>query len=254
MALICVKKLSFICGLRYSKYMENIAILIGSQGGIGAALKQQLRDHQNVSKAICFSRSQGPDGHVINYEDEQSIANAARYLKDNKIEPTIIMVASGLLSDELNRPETQVSQITTAWAQKNFLINTIGPALVAKHFLPLMPRNRPIYLGFLSAKVGSISDNGLGGWHSYRASKAALNMIVKNLSIEWKRKNSESHIVALHPGTVNTPLSKPFQRNVQPEKLFSPERAAKQLLDVLLKCPPAHSGALLSWDGDVIAP
>lgn len=234
--------------------MGNIAILIGSQGGIGEALKQAMHDHNHIKKTICFSRNEGPDGHFINYENEQMIADAAKYLKDNDIIPNIVMVATGLLSNADNRPETQITQINAAWAQQNFMINAIGPALIAKYFLPLMPRNKPIYFGILSAKVGSISDNGLGGWHSYRASKAALNMIVKNLSIEWKRKNKESRIIAMHPGTVDTPLSKPFQRNVKPEKLFTPERAASQLLHVLMECPSEHSGALLSWDSSIIAP
>ncbi len=234
--------------------MENVAILIGSHGGIGSALKRELTNHHSITETLCFSRNQGESKNIIDYKNEQSIIESAQYLKNNGVIPTLVIVASGLLYNSAQRPETQIKQYSAEWAQENYLINAIGPALIAKHFLPLMPRHRPIYFGILSAKVGSISDNELGGWHSYRASKAALNMMIKNLSIEWKRKNQESRIVGLHPGTVDTPLSKPFQRNVMPEKLFTPERAAKQLLHVLLQCPAENSGALLSWNGSIISP
>lgn len=136
---------------------------------------------------------------------------------------------------------------------ENYRINAVGPALIAKHFLPLMPRNRRTYFAVVSARVGSISDNRLGGWHSYRASKAALNMLVRNLAIEWQRKNPNSIIVSIHPGTVETRLSAPFQGNPAHPR-FAPETAAKQIISTLEGLTPEHSGQLVSYDGRVIAP
>lgn len=238
----------------YGDWMNHKAIVIGSTGGIGAAISPIMKNSPLISEVVSCSRTDNSDDYNFDYENEQSIADIAADLKSRSYKPTVIFVATGLLSSHDNRPETQIGQIHTNWAQKNFLINAIGPALIAKHFLPLMPRSTDIYFGALSAKVGSISDNELGGWHSYRASKAALNMFIKNLAIEWSRKNKLSRIVALHPGTVDTPLSKPFQRNVKPEKLFEPSRAATQMLDILLSSKPEVSGSLLSWDGSIIAP
>ena len=231
--------------------MNHKAIIIGSTGGIGHALYESLNAHQNVLEIIGVARSNKAD-YSIDYTDEQSIYELAESLKKIDFKPTIIIVATGYLSSDTKRPETQISQFSSEWAHKNYILNMIGPALIAKHLLPLMPRNKNIYFGALSAKVGSISDNTLGGWHSYRASKAALNMMIKNLSIEWKRKNPMSRIIALHPGTVDTNLSKPFQKNVPEGKLFTPEYAAECLINTLLNCPPENSGELMSWNGDII--
>lgn len=238
--------------------MTHKAILIGSSGGIGLALRDEMQKSPHISDLICCSRSHAVHNdsrdYHIDFENEDSIINAAKLIKDSRFMPTLIIVATGLLSNDEGRPETQISQFSPDWAQKNYYINMIGPILIAKYFLPLMPRDKDIFFGVLSAKVGSISDNGLGGWHSYRASKAALNMAIKNISIEWYRKNKLSRIVALHPGTVDTALSKPFQKNVKPEKLFTPQRAASQLLSVLINSTADTSGNLLSWDGSIIEP
>lgn len=233
--------------------MKHNAILIGSSGGIGTAMKSAMQSSPLIDNLLCASRSANDD-YQIDYRDEQSIADMALDLKSKNFKPTLIFVATGLLSTDKEKPETQIAHITPSWAQHIYLINTIGPAMVAKYLLPLMPRDENVYFGALSAKVGSISDNGLGGWYSYRASKSALNMFIKNFAIEWKRKNKLSRIVAMHPGTVDTPLSKPFQKNVKPEKLFTPEHAAQQMLDVLLQSSPDDSGQLLSWDGSIINP
>ena len=130
-----------------------------------------------------------------------------------------------------------------------FAVNTIGPALIAKHALPLLRRTSRAVFAALSARVGSIADNRLGGWHSYRASKAALNMLVKNLALELARTHPQALAVTLHPGTVDTALSAPFQRGVVPEKLFTPALSAGALLQVLDGLTPAQSGGLFAWDG-----
>ena len=146
------------------------------------------------------------------------------------------------------------SRTLSCWLARQYLVNAIGPALVAKHFLPIMKTGGITRFAALSARVGSISDNRLGGWYGYRASKAALNQLIRSLAIEWRRKNERSIVVGLHPGTVDTGLSKPFQGNVPEGKLFAADRAAVQLLDVLDDLKPGDSGKIFAWDGEEIAP
>ena len=150
-------------------------------------------------------------------------------------------------------PEKSLRELDPEWMLENYRINAVGPALVAKHFLPLMPRNQRTVFAVLSARVGSISDNKLGGWYSYRASKAALNMLIRNLSIEWQRKSADAIIIGLHPGTVETGLSAPFKGNPATER-FTPAKAAEQLLNVLDRLNPAQSGQVFAFDGELIAP
>jgi NAD(P)-dependent dehydrogenase (short-subunit alcohol dehydrogenase family) len=150
-------------------------------------------------------------------------------------------------------PEKSLRELDPEWMIENYRINAVGPALIAKYFLPLMPRERRITFAILSARVGSISDNRLGGWHSYRASKAALNMLVRNIALEGQRRNPEAIIVGLHPGTVQTVLSAPFKGNPAHER-FTPTEAAKKLLNVLDGLNPTQSGQLLAYDGTVVAP
>lgn len=133
--------------------------------------------------------------------------------------------------------------------EEAFRINTIGPALVAKHMLPLFPRDSYAFFGALSARVGSISDNGLGGWHSYRASKAALNMLLKNWALELKRTHKYAVVAGLHPGTVDTGLSTPFQSNLPDGQVVSPSIAAGNLLAVIDNLGPADSGKIFDWKG-----
>lgn len=133
-------------------------------------------------------------------------------------------------------------------------VNTVGPALVAKHFLPLMRRDAKTVFAALSARVGSISDNRLGGWASYRMSKAALNMLIKTISIEHTRRFPQAVVVGLHPGTVDTNLSKPFQRRVPADQLFTTTHSVNQLLQVVDRLTPADTGRCFAWDGQVIEP
>ncbi len=223
---------------------ERTAVVIGAHGGIGAALVRKLEPGWRV---IGLARP------AIDLLNEASIAKAAHTLAENGISPDLVIVATGILHSDANGPEKSLRDLDPDWMMLNYRINAIGPALIAKHFLPLMPKDRRICLAILSARVGSISDNRLGGWHSYRASKAALNMLVRNLSIDWQRKNAASIIVGLHPGTVETPLSGPFRGNPAHER-FDPTTAAKQLLAVLESLDPDQSGQLFAYDGTVIAP
>jgi len=165
-----------------------------------------------------------------------------------------VIVATGLLHQGERGPERATKELDGAWLAAMFAVNAIGPALIAKHFLPLMPRSGRTVFAALSARVGSISDNRLGGWHGYRASKAALNQLIRTIAIEERRRNPSAIVVALHPGTVDTALSKPFQGNVAPGHLFDTGRAAAQLLDLIDGLRAADSGKLFAWDGAEIAP
>lgn len=224
------------------------AVIIGASGGIGAALEAALIDEGIPVQG--FARSATGDRH-IDLEDEASIAAAAGRITGS---PTLVVVATGLLHDGDRGPEKAMRELDPVWMARNFAINAIGPALVAKHFLPLMPKSGRMVFAVLSARVGSISDNKLGGWYGYRASKAAVNQLVRTLAIEDKRRNSSGIVVALHPGTVDTDLSRPFQGNVSPGRLFKPDRAAVQLLDVIDGLRAPDSGKLFAWDGVEVSP
>ena len=225
------------------------AIIIGSSGGLGSALADALECKPGVD-VHRLTRQGHPQ---IDLTDERTIADAANHLKAAGCSPDLIIVATGLLHRNGKGPEKSLNEIDADWMMENFKVNAVGPALIAKHFLPLMPRDRRTCFVALSARVGSISDNKLGGWHSYRASKAALNMLIRNLAIEWQRKNPQSIVVGLHPGTVETTLSAPFKGNPATER-FAPDQAAEQLLSTLEALKPEQSGQLIAYDGQMIAP
>lgn len=231
-----------------------IAAIIGASGGIGAAMTRQLADIPTIERVLAFSRSPVAFNHPrvqtghIDLEDEETIAAAAETTR-HAGGVQIVIVAAGLLHDGAVQPEKSWRALDVDQLARSFQINTIGPALVARQFLPLFPRCGRAIFAALSARVGSISDNRIGGWYGYRASKAALNMIIRNLAIELVRKRGEAICVGLHPGTVDTDLSKPFQSATPPEKLFTPDYAASCLLRVLDGLAPADSGSVLAWDG-----
>ena len=234
--------------------MTRSSVVFGSSGGIGAAMADAFQGEIGSSNVFRFSRSGwGQDELSFDLELEVSIKVAAEHVA-NFAKPNRVVVTTGILSEGERGPEKSMRELDSDWMMKNFQINAIGPALIAKHFLPLMPRDERCVFAVLSARVGSISDNRLGGWYGYRASKAALNMLVRNLAIEQSRKNDRSIVVALHPGTVDTPLSRPFQGNVPAEQLFDPERAAEQLLDVIDGLTPQDTGSFFAWNGEEITP
>lgn len=224
------------------------AVVIGASGGIGAALVEALRDEDVPVRG--FARSFTGADH-LDLTDEASIAAAAASLTAS---PELVIVATGLLHEGEHGPEKSMAALDPAWLARQYAVNAIGPALVAKHFLPRMPKAGRGVFAVLSARVGSIGDNRLGGWYGYRAAKAALNQLVRTLAIEEKRRNDRTIVVGLHPGTVDTGLSKPFKANVRPDQLFAPARAAVQLLDLIdgLKAP--DTGKLFAWDGAEITP
>lgn len=227
--------------------MSGSAVVVGASGGIGGALEAALIEEGAYDVVHGFARSRA-DAQHLDLLDETSIAAAAAHVAKGPA-PTLVIVATGILHDGEHGPEKALRELDPAWLARVHAINAIGPALVAKHFLPLTPKTGRNVFAALSARVGSISDNKMGGWHGYRASKAALNMLVRTIAIEEKRRNDRAIVVALHPGTVATALSKPFQGNVQPGRLFETERAALQLLDVIEALKAPDSGKLFDFEG-----
>jgi len=215
------------------------AVVIGASGGIGRAIAETLARRDDISEVVAMSRSgrnpqgakitSGPD---IDVTDESSIEAAMGALKEGDA-PRLVFNAVGVLSDgEGLQPEKSYRHQNMQAFQRVFAVNTFGPALVARHAIDLMPRDGRTILAALSARVGSVSDNQIGGWHAYRASKAALNMLIRNYAIEVGRRNRAFIAVALQPGTVDTALSKPFQGSAH--TIFTPDASGK-LFD--------HSGA-----------
>lgn len=233
------------------------AVVVGSTGGIGHAFVEALAASDKVEAVHALSRSGAshPSPKVRNltfdFLDEESVVAATQAL--DEVGPfDLIIVATGLLQGEGIAPEKNMRALDLDALRKSFDVNTFGPTLTAKYFLPHLRRDGKAVFAALSARVGSISDNRLGGWYAYRASKAALNMMLKTLSIEVGRRFKEQIIIGLHPGTVDTNLSKPFQSNVPDEKLFTPEYSVGKLLEVIDQVAAKDSGNLLAWDGKTV--
>ncbi len=225
------------------------AVVIGALGGIGAAFTKQLEADDGVGAVLPFARST-QDTH-IDLTNESSIeAAAARASQFANLR--LVIVAAGLLHDGELQPEKALRDLSVEGFERNFAVNTIGPALVLKHFARLMPRTGKSAIACLSARVGSISDNRLGGWYAYRASKAALNMVLRTSAIELARTRRELVVLGLHPGTVDTGLSAPFQGAVADGKLFSPEQSASHLLDAINAATIEQSGSVVAWDGSTV--
>jgi NAD(P)-dependent dehydrogenase (short-subunit alcohol dehydrogenase family) len=238
--------------------IKNIAI-IGSSGALGNAFTQQLSASYPNAKIHIFSRNPPKISepnvvfNSINYQDEDSIESAAS-LASREAPLDMVIVATGILHNGALMPEKSLRDLSAHKFQNLFEANTIFPALVAQHFLPKLNKSNRSVFAALSARVGSISDNKLGGWYAYRASKAALNMILKNAAIEIRRSNKKAIVAGLHPGTVDSNLSKPFQGNVPDGKLFTSEYSVRQLLHVLDNLETQQSGKCFAWDGNEVAP
>ena len=230
------------------KNFDTKNVLIGSSGGIGNALKKELSLKVGSKNLICYSRN---IDNKIDLTNEQQIYEATEELKSKNVRINILINAIGYLHDKNYFPEKKISDINNDHMLKSFKINTIAHALIIKYFSPLMVQDSTSVLACLSARVGSISDNYLGGWFSYRASKAALNQIVKSSSIEFKRKKSNIIFVCIHPGTVLTNLSNPFL-NKDKNNFFTTEESAKKILNVISSLKIENSGNFLDYQGKII--
>jgi NAD(P)-dependent dehydrogenase (short-subunit alcohol dehydrogenase family) len=222
--------------------MNNV--VIGASGGIGRAMADLLEQRGEAVHRL----SRQDNGFDL--ADEPSIAAAAAALPFPAIDRLI--VATGMLHEEGLMPERSLRQLDAERLLRSVAVNAVGPALVLKHFAPLLRRDRVSRTALLSARVGSISDNRLGGWYGYRASKAALNQLVRSAAIEIARTRPQAVVALLHPGTVDTDMSRPFQANVAESKLFTAERSAGHLLEVLERLEPADSGGFFDWAGQPI--
>ena len=238
--------------------LSNRHAVIFGGGAIAQALVARLSASSTVTRLTVLARGIRPNQgdlratYPIELLNESTIVDAAEFVGRRGPIDTLI-VATGVLHDQNGmRPEKRLTEIAADQALFSYNVNAIGPALVAKHMLPLMRKERTNTFAALSARVGSIGDNRLGGWYSYRAAKAALNMFLKSIAIEQARTNKHSIVVGLHPGTVDTPLSEPFQRNVPAEALFTPADAATKLLNVLDGLTAEDSGNVFAWDGSRI--
>ena len=233
-------------------------VVVGANGGIGSACVDALLDDPRVARVSALSRGPVARRHerlraaAIDFADESSIEAAARECAAEGGVDLVIVTTGILHRDPDISPEKRLADIDGDTMAEVFRINTIGPALLAKHFLPLLRRDAKSAFAAISARVGSIGDNRLGGWSSYRASKAALNMLLRTFSVEQARTNASCVVVALHPGTTDTQLSKPFQRNVPEDKLFTPAFVAERLLAVLDGLTSDDSGGFFAWDGSPI--
>ncbi len=240
----------------------------GSSRGLGLALAQALVARPDVGLVFATCRDPGrspglealrrehPDRVLVRPLDvrcEKSIGAAAEGLGEDCDRLHLLLNCSGILHDDSGlHPEKKLEQVQPENLVRAFEVNAFGPLLVAKHFLRFLRHDEPAVLANVSARVGSIGDNRSGGWYGYRASKAAQNMFTRTLAVELRRRAPNVACVALHPGTVDTDLSRPFQRSVPKGKLFSPEQAARQLLAVIDAVRPEQTGSFLAFDGSRI--
>jgi NAD(P)-dependent dehydrogenase (short-subunit alcohol dehydrogenase family) len=222
------------------------AVILGSSGGIGSAMLEAAEASGQFGKVTGFARP------ALDISDEASIVAAAQIVSHAEIPLRFVFVATGYLHGAQGMPEKGLKQLDPAFMAHAFQVNAIGPALVMKHFLPLMAREGKAVFAVVSAKVASLGDNQLGGWHSYRASKAALNMYLKNAAIEMARTRPDLVLASLHPGTVETKLSAPFSKTGLDVR--STDIAAADMIRVMDGLTPAdtggffnHLGAKLAW-------
>jgi NAD(P)-dependent dehydrogenase (short-subunit alcohol dehydrogenase family) len=232
----------------------RLTVILGGTGGLGAALAQALGSRGETVLAI--GRRTDP---AINYTQPDSVAACAQRVADRLAQRgetlTRLIVATGFLHGDTAagsraEPERSWSHLDADALAHSFAVNAVGPALVMRHFLPLLPRHGPCLASFFSARVGSIGDNALGGWYAYRAAKAALNQLVHTAAIELARRNREAVCVALHPGTVDTPLSQPFAKTGL--KVRPPEVAAAELLAVMDGLTAAQTGGFFDHQGKTV--
>ena len=239
--------------------MKNNVLIVGASGGIASALIEQYSSDGArvfaVSRAPLSDTSHSGDVtyHQLAEQDDRHISEFVEQLAEQQVVLTTVVITTGFLHRESDgiHPEKRLEDVSEQALAAYFSTNSIIPAMWLKHLVNIMSKEGST-LVCLSARVGSISDNGLGGWYGYRASKAALNMLVKTASVEYKRRLKDVMLVCYHPGTVDTGLSKPFQKNVAAKKLFTPEFTAKQLIHHLSALNRDQACHFIDWNGEVV--
>jgi NAD(P)-dependent dehydrogenase (short-subunit alcohol dehydrogenase family) len=229
---------------------DGAALVIGT-GALGSAMAAQLKTCERYSQVLMLGRRSSP---AIDYAEEASIEQAAHWAQAQctqaHLSLRLVMVCTGFLHGPLGQPERSWQHLDQNYLAHSFLVNAMGPALVIKHILPLLPRQGACRAIFVSARVGSIGDNRLGGWYGYRASKAALNQLVRTASIEQARRNRESVVAALHPGTIDSPLSAPFSKSGL--QVRSPQEAAVQIESVIHALTADQTGQFVDAQGQAV--
>tara|TARA_Y100000590_G_scaffold364139_1_gene422246 strand:- start:8961 stop:9695 length:735 start_codon:yes stop_codon:yes gene_type:complete len=237
----------------YKNLKDSKFLVIGANGGIGSGIVSNLKDFCAPENIIEISRSKMHSKQLqMDMLDEQSIESCSNSVKDQIGSIDIIVNATGLLHTKKHKPERTYGEISINYLREIFEINTFSPFLIAKYFTPLLSKDSKSIIAFLSARLGSISDNNLGGWYSYRSSKSALNMLIKTLSLELSYKNKKAICIGLHPGTVDTNLSSPFTPKLQKKNLFTKEHSAQLLLQILNNVDYQSHGCIIDWQGKII--
>jgi NAD(P)-dependent dehydrogenase (short-subunit alcohol dehydrogenase family) len=239
------------------------ALVIGATQGIGLGFVCRLLQEPAIehvyatyralpSEALLSLAAREPERLTclpLDITQESQMLTLVQSLQASSVQLAWVVNCVGILHEAGQQPEKSLQQLNADWLLRYFQVNSVGAVLLAKHLLPLLKHGERSIFATLSAKVGSIGDNQLGGWYGYRASKAALNMLIKTAALEYRRKSPNTILVLLHPGTTNTQLSQPFQRNVPSQQLFTVERTVQQLWAVLNGLESTDSGQFFSWDG-----
>ena len=258
----------YIETMTLNSFKDQYSVFVqGASKGIGLAFVREYLEDKKIKKVIASSRqlegsalteliNQYPDKleiYALDLESQSSIDDCAEQIINSNSSLDLILNVAGFLHSNSIKPEKRISDLNLANLSKNFSINTFGPILLTSKLLPLLKGSPYSVIANLSAKVGSIEDNKSGGWHSYRSSKAAQNMLTKNLAIELSMSNKFSTLcVSLHPGTVDTDLSKPFSRNKDKDNLFTPEECVENLIKVINNLKEADNGNFFDWSGKKI--
>ncbi len=238
---------------------RNAALVVGAGQGIGLEFVRQLLQSKQFDRVYATHRN--PESKLLKIDnshlrcfqmdivEEVQIAEVAKAIQAEAALLQVVINCVGLLHDGALQPEKSLRHLNAEVLLRYFQVNSIGAVMLAKHIQPLLKHRTRAVFATISAKIGSIGDNQVGGWYGYRASKAALNMFLRTTAIEYKRTCPGAIVVMLHPGTTDTELSRPFQRTVPPEKLFSVDRTVHQLLNVIDQLKETDSGEFFSWDG-----
>ena len=237
------------------------ALVVGASGGLGYAITRELLSNQDVQKLYATYRRHDESGDLWQINDsrlrrvkvditsESDLQGLANTIKTGNDQPDMVICASGIRHERDIQPEKALSQCRQDALLHLFNVNSVGPLLLARSIIPLMAKVNRSHFAVLSAMVGSITDNRLGGWYGYRASKAALNQLMRTLAVECRRNRPQLCVTAIHPGTTDTCLSQPFQSNVKPGKLYTPDQSARRILAVIGQGTPESSGRFVNWDG-----